>query len=897
MVVRRKRSAHFPTLVYIFSFSLGLNLITFKSTSAGTVLGDLAASMQPGTWAELTTNNINETISNTGGATGITIPYADGAEWFPGTRQLLFIGSDHFSTVPKQGARVRFVAYSENTNSWSILPDASWFPTPYPTPMHGYNHSAIDQVNGRLYHRPFNNMTVRKYDIASASWAALPAIPSSIMGYTNCCVGIAWFPERNSLIYVSIESGTNGSVIEYSETAGQWRRLIGNLPMGDYHHFAKYNPVLKAVLFGGGNSNAAGGDRKIYKLDSTGQVTALRDAPIPLGIHASVITVDPVSGKFLVLGNSKDFYIYDMLSDKWQSQSGSPPIFTGRSYSSPGTSAGIIATPVSTYGVTMFVKCYVDLCRTYLYKGTSGGIPPPPNITIPTVSIFAPTSGTTVSGTAVTVSANASAEVVGVQFKLDGRNLAAEDTSSPYSVTWNTAAVSNGTHTLTATARDAAGNQTISAGIIVTVLNTVAPPPRTPASGTVGGYPMPTMQDEKNTYISWGWTWTANKEPGAVTEPITNYTVTNPDIHGDTEGDDLWTYLMMYRRTGNSVYLNRANAWARYFKNDYRNCIGSQSANYCYDRDAFGLDHFYGWGLIALYEHNGDAAALAEAENLGGVLEMMYGPNSPFGCLPRGACIWYGPRAGARHLLFMTRLAQVTGNSRWITLRDMIINLWLTSAQWDPTYGTYFVGDYVTDEVGGAGAFASGLRVQSAFQIGILSEAFDYAYRATGNTELKNRIIAMARFVDRYGLDPTYQYTASWFGVKNSQPWHKYSATSPVTFWDPGYTTSLVNTLVRGYKYTGDVGLYNRAKYFFNRGTKGVYGSSTQRTTADNVVGHFIDTTFSTSNGNFYLDYNRGELQYTWLIFENGGFPTVNTGVTPPPVLAVPQPPSNLMLK
>jgi hypothetical protein len=155
-------------------------------------------------------------------------------------------------------------------------------------------------------------------------------------------------------------------------------------------------------------------------------------------------------------------------------------------------------------------------------------------------------------------------------------------------------------------------------------------------------------------------------------------------------------------------------------------------------------------------------------------------------------------------------------------------------------------------------------------------------------------MISMARFVDQYGLDPTVQYTASWFGVKNGQPWHIYSVSQPVTFWDPVYTTDLVNILVRGYKYTGDTKLYNRAKYFFNRGTKGIYGSTTQRQAGDNVVGHFIDTTFDSSTNNFYLAYNKGELQYTYLVFENGGSPTIEAG-TPP--LSPPSAPSGLTLK
>ena len=96
-----------------------------------------------------------------------------------------------------------------------------------------------------------------------------------------------------------------------------------------------------------------------------------------------------------------------------------------------------------------------------------------PDTTPPTVSLTAPANGATVSGTAVTVAATASDNVgvAGVQFKLDGANLGAEDTTSPYSVPWNSATATNGPHTLTAVARDAAGNTTTSAGVSVTVSN------------------------------------------------------------------------------------------------------------------------------------------------------------------------------------------------------------------------------------------------------------------------------------------------------------------------------------------------------------------------------------------------------------------------------------------
>jgi glucose/arabinose dehydrogenase/PKD repeat protein len=103
--------------------------------------------------------------------------------------------------------------------------------------------------------------------------------------------------------------------------------------------------------------------------------------------------------------------------------------------------------------------------------------------TPPAVSVDNP-SGGTVSGTiTVTGSAADGNGIASVQFLADGSAIGAADTTSPYSVSWNTSAVSNGTHTLTAVATDAAGNQTTSAPRTVTVSNTWTVP-----SGLVAAY-------------------------------------------------------------------------------------------------------------------------------------------------------------------------------------------------------------------------------------------------------------------------------------------------------------------------------------------------------------------------------------------------------------------------
>jgi hypothetical protein len=95
--------------------------------------------------------------------------------------------------------------------------------------------------------------------------------------------------------------------------------------------------------------------------------------------------------------------------------------------------------------------------------------------TAPAVSLTAPNSGATVSGSTVALSATASdnSAVTGVQFKLDtNTNIGAEDTSSPYSVTWDSTGVADGTHTIIAVARDTYGNYATSSPVTVTVDNT-----------------------------------------------------------------------------------------------------------------------------------------------------------------------------------------------------------------------------------------------------------------------------------------------------------------------------------------------------------------------------------------------------------------------------------------
>jgi glucose/arabinose dehydrogenase len=127
---------------------------------------------------------------------------------------------------------------------------------------------------------------------------------------------------------------------------------------------------------------------------------------------------------------------------------------------------------ISSFGEDSSRRLYAaDITNGTIYKVQADSLLS--DTTAPTVSITAPSDGSTVSGASVVVSASASDNdsVAGVQFKVDGVDIGAEDTSNPYSVAWDSTTVTNGSHNLTAVARDPTGNITSSSIIAVTVSN------------------------------------------------------------------------------------------------------------------------------------------------------------------------------------------------------------------------------------------------------------------------------------------------------------------------------------------------------------------------------------------------------------------------------------------
>ncbi len=104
----------------------------------------------------------------------------------------------------------------------------------------------------------------------------------------------------------------------------------------------------------------------------------------------------------------------------------------------------------------------------WLANGSGGG---GGDTQAPAVSITAPLNGATVVGTvSVTATASDNVGVTKVEFYLDGV-LKSTDTTSPYAWSWDSTTASNGSHSLTAKAYDAALNVGTSTAVSVTVNN------------------------------------------------------------------------------------------------------------------------------------------------------------------------------------------------------------------------------------------------------------------------------------------------------------------------------------------------------------------------------------------------------------------------------------------
>lgn len=333
---------------------LAVWLLCIPAIAEQTALGELAARMKPGEWAELKTKNFSRALLETPGS--FITSFSDDAVWDPQTQQIYFLGSGHGDR--SGGKQARFIAYSAHDNAWSEIkvPSTLW------GIVHSYDHNAVNQTTGEFYHRKFGNREVERYDPKSKSWTLLPPWPAHY--YNAITGGLDYFPELGGLVYVNgnYKGRNEGYALLFKDNS--WRELASGLDFGDFHTFIEYNPMRRVAVFGGGEWHGIGESRQMYKLDAQGKVTKLKDAPLDLGTGETIFTVDPVTGKYLVFGRNRLFWEYDVTADKWTKLSTPVPFFNETE--AEKAVQGTIATPISDHCVIFFLSYHA--AKVYLYK-------------------------------------------------------------------------------------------------------------------------------------------------------------------------------------------------------------------------------------------------------------------------------------------------------------------------------------------------------------------------------------------------------------------------------------------------------------------------------------------------------------------------------------------------
>jgi len=175
-----------------------------------------------------------------------------------------------------------------------------------------------------------------------------------------------------ALLLVAVDVSAAAEPPDKAEPRTAMARLAASMKPGQWAELKTNglsNPVHKVVVFGGGNDSKGYVSKDLWKLDASGQVSKLRETPLPIGVTGTIFTVDPASGKYLVFGRQGQVYEYDVTTDTWAELKGpQPPIFTFGPDLKGSAIFGCVATPLSNHGVVMFVKYDGDNSKVFFYK-------------------------------------------------------------------------------------------------------------------------------------------------------------------------------------------------------------------------------------------------------------------------------------------------------------------------------------------------------------------------------------------------------------------------------------------------------------------------------------------------------------------------------------------------
>jgi hypothetical protein len=310
-----------------------------RKRSRVTALQVAAESLDPGECVKFGTIPAN-TIAPDGAGFPV-IQYASSMVYDPYRKQVRYIGRR--SSSPPNFS-YRFLIYDERNDTWSI--DTAVWPGGEAVPNgHGYDHNAINPVNGNHIFRPYNELTPWEWD--GEDWSALPNLPSAEIAGSMCWHGrrgLTYSDQRRLHIY------SNGS----------WSQLESfGSPASAYHTVAEYNPNSQIMILGAGNASLS-----MRKLTASGSTSSITSPPFNPGSSEfqGLLCADPAGRGFIIWEKQAlNWSYYDPDLDSWATLTrstgdGSVPQTGTPNLSSAAVGRHAASCCIEPYAITMWVQ-------------------------------------------------------------------------------------------------------------------------------------------------------------------------------------------------------------------------------------------------------------------------------------------------------------------------------------------------------------------------------------------------------------------------------------------------------------------------------------------------------------------------------------------------------------
>jgi hypothetical protein len=362
------------------------------------------------------------------------------------------------------------------------------------------NGSAAQYLPGKILYTgggsPFNSTApaqanAQLIDLNAATPTWQPVTPMNYARYTQTLtvlpdgkvLAVGGSPDMEE---TTIDNGVMAAE-EWDPATNTWTTLASMQVPRTYHATAVLLPDGRVLVAGSGHEENVTGPGQYnaqfyappYLFNGTRPTISSAPSSATYGSTMTVNTPDAASiGSVSLVSLGADSHTLDM------DQHFVPLSFTDGSGSlNVSVPASSNVAPPGYYMLFILNTSGVPSVASIVHIGA------PVDTTPPTVSMNAPADGATVSGSSVTLSATAGDNVAvsSVQFLLDGNPIGAPVLQAPYSMTWDSTSVANGSHTLSARATDEAGNTATASPVTVTVSNAIPVGPTVDSTTSVKG--------------------------------------------------------------------------------------------------------------------------------------------------------------------------------------------------------------------------------------------------------------------------------------------------------------------------------------------------------------------------------------------------------------------------